>query len=309
MGKRKNKTNRPFWEAYANNADTYIQYYNRLTELAISMFKWNNLPDTVDERYMELCLFSKGQAVFFKDEVIGYLVLPCNILGELSVYGEPVDVMAYSTNNGYTKPLHIGNAEPDGDGVIIHNNMLHTNSMLDVRMFSNRLYNLDRCVDVNANAQKTPVLIKCTQEQLLTLKQVYEKYDGNEPVIWGDKGLNVNDFSVLKTDAPYVADKIYTLKTQYWNEALTYLGISNMNFVKKERLISDEVLRSQGSTMASRYSRLSQREKAAKEINKLFGLNISVEYREDINPAIDEVSNGLQLSGMDMNDSGGGSGG
>ena len=259
--------------AYMNNR-TYMQYYNRLTELALSMFEWKNLPKTVDARYLEMCLFSEGMCVFFEDEVLGYLGLRCMIGGRLNVYQIPTDRKAYATN-GYQKEL-------DGtNSVIIFNNYLHTNSMLDVEMFSKRLYNLDRAIDVNANAQKTPVLIQCDESQRLTMKNLYKQYEGNEPFIFGSKGLDANGLKVLQTGAPYVADKMYELKTQIWNEALTYLGISNINVVKKERMITDEVTRNQGGTVASRYSRLESRRQACKQINEMFGLDIWVEYRED----------------------------
>ena len=118
---------------------------------------------------------------------------------------------------------------------------------------------------------------------------LYKEYDGNAPVILADKTLDIgNVIKSVKTDAPLVADKIYTLKTQLWNEALTALGISNVSFQKKERLISDEVTRSMGGTIASRWSRLEARQKAADEINKMFGLNIEVSFREDYREADDE---------------------
>lgn len=258
--------------AYMNNR-TYLQYYNRLTELAISMFEWQNLPETVDQRFLEMCLFGDGMCVFFQDEVLGYLSLQCMIGGKLNVYRIPMERKAYATN-GYQREL-------DGtNSVIIFNNYLHTNSMLDVEMFSKRLYNLDRAIDVNANAQKTPVLIQCDESQRLTMKNLYKQYEGNEPFIFGSKGLDANGLKVLQTGAPYVADKLYELKTQIWNEALTYLGISNINVVKKERMITDEVTRNQGGTVASRYSRLESRRMACKQINEMFGLNIWVDYRE-----------------------------
>ena len=259
--------------AYMNNR-TYLQYYNRLTELAISMFEWQNLPETVDQRFLEMCLFSDGMCIFFQDEVLGYLGLQCMIGGKLNVYRIPMERRAYATN-GYQREL-------DGtNSVIIFNNYLHTNSMLDVEMFSKRLYNLDRAIDVNANAQKTPVLIQCDESQRLTMKNLYKQYEGNEPFIFGSKGLDANGLKVLQTGAPYVADKLYELKTQIWNEALTYLGISNINVVKKERMITDEVTRNQGGTVASRYSRLESRRQACKQINEMFGLDIWVDYRED----------------------------
>lgn len=268
------KKDRQFWESAALNNSNFKQYYNRLTELSISMFEWKNLPDTVDPRFLELTLFSDGQAVFFYDEDIGYLALQNILGGKLNVYRVPIERRAYAVN-GYQKVLS------DKDSVIIYNNYLHSNSRLDVEMFARRLYNLDRAIDVNANAQKTPVLIQCDETQRLTMVNLYKKFDGNEPVIFGDKNLNPNNVKVLKTDAPYVADKLYQLKTQIWNEALTYLGISNINITKKERLITDEVTRNQGGTIASRYSRLEARREACKAINNMFDLNIWCDYRED----------------------------
>ena len=264
-----------FGESAKLNNLTYTQYVNRLTELSISMFKWDGLPDTVDERYLELHLFLNGSMVYFKDDVIGDLCLDCMPHGQLDVYGNPILRRAYSGYNNYNKLLKYT------DSVIIWNNLMRTNSVLDVQMFARRLYNLDRIIDVNTNAQKTPVLVQGTEKQRLTLLNVYKEYDGNSPVIFGDTNIDLNSLKVLQTGAPYVSDKVYELKTQIWNEALTYLGISNVSFQKKERLISDEVMRSQGGTVASRYSRLTTRQKAAKEINKMFGTSISVDYRED----------------------------
>lgn len=281
MAKKKN--NRMFWESAKLNNATYQQYYNRLTELSTSMFEWKNLPDSVDPRFLELTLFAKGQAVFFKDEELGYLALPVAINGTWNVYNIPKVRRAYATN-GYQNTLN------DKNSVIIFNNYTHTNSMLDVEMFSRRLYNMDRAIDININAQKTPVLIQCSEQQRLTMINLYQKYDGNEPFIFGDSNLDLTGFKVLRTDAPFVADKIRQEKIQTWNEALTYFGISNTNVTKKERLISDEVIRSQGGTIASRYSRLEMRRQACREINKMFEeLDIWCDYRDDFREADDET--------------------
>ena len=244
-------------------------------ELSISMFEWKNLPDTIDPRFMELILFSQGKAVFFEDKELGYLCLRCATGGGFNVYHIPMkrNVIA---DNGYHRRLTIKNS------VLIYNNLLHTNSVADVELFSYRLYDLDRTIDINARAQKTPVLINCSENERQSMLNAYKEFDGNAPVIFGDKEMSKNALQVLSTGAPYVADKLYTLKTQIWNEALTYLGISNVNITKKERLITDEVQRNQGGTIASRYSRLESRKNACKEINKMFGLDIDVDYREDV---------------------------
>lgn len=274
MGNRKREKTL-FGESATVNNLTYMQYLNRLTELSVSMFEWKNLPPTVDARYIELHLFETGSMVYFDDDVIGNLCLDCLPAGRLDVYGNPVLRRAYSGYNNYQKLLKESNS------VIIWNNYLHTNSILEVKMFARRLYNLDRIIDVNANAQKTPVLIQGTEQQRLTLKNLYKEFDGNSPFIFGDKNLDLNSLKCLQTGAPYVCDKLYNLKQMYWNEALTYLGINNTGAQKRERMLAIESSQAQGGTISSRYSRLQSRREAVKKINAMFGTNIEVNYRED----------------------------
>lgn len=274
-----------FETSLRDNMESYYYYIDRLTELSISMFEWQNLPDTVDERFLEMTLFTNGCAVYFNDEVLGNLALPVAINGQWNVYKVPIRRRAYSVNGYQNGDLTIDNS------VMIYNNMIRTNSIRGVRMFARRLWDLDRSIDVNARAQKTPVLLQGTEQQRLTLLNAYKELDGNSPVIMADKDIDLRNgpISCIVTEAPYVADKLYQLKTQIWNEALTYLGISNLNIQKKERLVADEVVRSMGGTIASRYSRLEMRRKAAEQINDMFGTEIEVNYREDYREADDEV--------------------
>lgn len=279
----KKKRDRMFWESAALNNATYRQYYNRLSELSMVMFEWKNLPKTVDPRFLEMVLFSDGQAVFFRDDEVGFVVMRVATNGRFDIYGIPQERRAHACN-GYNLNLTKENS------VIIYNNYMHTNSMLDVEMFSRRLYNIDRAIDVNINAQKTPILIQCSEQQRLTMVNLYKKYDGNEPFIFGDNNLDMGGMKVFTTGAPFVADKLRAEKTQTWNEALTYMGISNTNVTKKERLISDEVIRSQGGTIASRYSRLEMRRQACEAINTMFPeLSVECDYRDDFREADDEV--------------------
>lgn len=279
MGKKKTF----FDESLENNMETFYLYYNRLKEIAISRFKWLNLPDSVDPRYLELCLFENGNALFFKDSEMGYLTLSDVSNGNFDVYGEPLKRRAYSRYNNYQRQLNYKNS------TYIWNNMLRTGNVLEIQSFAKRLYNLDRIIDVNANAQKTPVLVLCDEKERLTMKNLYQQFDGNAPVIFGDKALNVHGVQVLKTDAPFICDKIYELKTQIWNEALTYLGIPNVAYQKRERLVSDEVTRGLGGTLISRKSALTMREEACRKINNMFGLNVEVEFQDCVNSDDSEV--------------------
>lgn len=284
------KTN--FGNSLNLNMRSYGQYLSILRQISISMFEWKNLPPTVDGRYIEQALFYNAGAVYFNDEVMGNLALNVVCQGNFNVYGEPIRRRAYSKYNQYQKEL------TDSDSVVIWNNMDRTPTYPIIELFSQRLYNLDRIIDVNSNAQKTPVLLKCDQKQRLTLLNAFKEMDGNSPVIFADNSFDENSIFCLKTDAPYVCDKIYDLKTNIWNEALTYLGIPSANVMKKERLIKDEVLRGLGGTLANRYSRLSEREHAVKKINNMFGTNIEVTIRDEIdelgqiNTGADNFTNG-----------------
>lgn len=263
---------RPTWESARMNNRTYLDYYYRLTELAINMFEWKYLPPTVDERFLELTLYSTGMAVFFEDEVMGYLALSTMIGGNLDVYRVPRIRTAYAVN-GYNRRLD------ETDSVLIFNNYLRQPSMLAIELYAQRLYELERTIDVNVKAQKTPVLIQGTEQQRLTLKNLYMQYDGNAPFIFGNKSLDVSGIQAINTQAPYVADKLEILKHQIWNEALTYLGIENANQDKRERMITDEVSSNLGAVEAQRYTKLNARRQAADAINRMFGLNIQVDFR------------------------------
>lgn len=269
----KRKEDGQFWESTRLNNATYQYYYRRLFGLSISCFEYDNLPETVDERFMELALFADGNALFFEDPALGYLCLRSANVGPLNVYGIPTQRHAYASN-GY-------NAERDEkNSVIIYDNYERWPIQPAVAMYAYRLYLIERAIDTNVNAQRTPLLIQCDEEERLTFVNLMKQYEGNIPFIFASRGLNVEGVKIFPTDAKYVGKDLQELKQQVWNEALTMIGIANANFVKRERLLSDEVARSMGGVIASRYSRLESRRQAIKQINDMFGLNIEVDFRD-----------------------------
>ena len=219
-----------------NNA-TYIDYLNRLRLLATSLFTWENLDEVAGfgaSRFLEQSLFDNGRACFVKDDELGFMVLKVNPSDKLNIYKLPTRVMAWSI--GYEK-----NYDFD-DVVYIMNNELQLPTSQTINLIAYRLYETERTIDTNLIAQKTPILIEGDTKTILTLKNVYMQYSGNTPFIFGNKQFDIsNKLNVLKTDAPYLIDKLTIHKHELWNEALTYLGIDNANTDKKERLITDEV--------------------------------------------------------------------
>lgn len=259
-----------------NNKICAHDYFLRLVELSLSCFKWENLPETCDPRYLELSLLETGRAVFFREEVTGELMnLRFNTgAGNFDVYGNPTEFEIYGYN-GYTTHRTYKDCVP------VYNNNLRIEGNINLVHYANILYDLDQTILVNANAQKTPVLIVCNENQLMTLRNLYRKYEENVPYIFADKTVKDSEISAVRTDAPYMGDRLWNLKMDYWNEALTFLGIANVSVEKKERLISDEVERTQGGVFLNRQIRLQQRELACEKINKMFGTNISVSFNDE----------------------------
>lgn len=275
--------------ADAFNQLTYNFYYDRLLEMSLSRYEWLNLPDSVDARFLELTLFKNGRALFFEDDVLGMLALPVIINGPFNVYKIPIRRRAFtpgvsSVNETDKSTVSTYHAErTNKDSVICYNNMLHSPSLNMCRMFARRLADIDRTIDVNISAQKTPVLIESDSNTLLSLKNAYKQYEGNFPVIFGKKGI-ADNVKVLMTGAPLVAPALQQLKQTIWNDALESLGIANHGADKKERVNTLEIQANQGGTIASRYSGLIAREQACDAVNKMFGTDIGVRYREEVTP-------------------------
>ena len=262
-----------------NNA-TVIDYADRLQMLAISLFSWEGLDDVFGfgaSRFLEIALYRFGKACFVKDPELGNLVLNAAPSGKLNLYYLPTKINAYST--GYSKQYDF-----DADNfVYIMNNELQKPTVETLSLFARRLYEVERTMDVNLQAQKTPILIEGDKNTLLTLKNVYMNYSGNTPVIYGNKNFDLtNKVNVLRTDAPYLIDKLENYKHELWNDCMTFLGIKNANTSKKERLITSEV--ESNDDLINYYLNCfyKTRKQACDILNEKFGLDIKVTLNKDV---------------------------
>lgn len=265
-----------FWQTQRCNEQTYIDFYNRLVELSINMFEWINLPDTCDERFLELVLLCNGFALFFQDDISNdYLALSTMLGGTMDVYNIPKDRRAYAVGNATYQWIRT-----DADSVIIWNNRLHTNGKLTLEQYAYRLYEIQRAIDVNVKQQKTPIVFKGSEEQMLSLKNAYTKVEENYPVLMADKTFNPEEMIMYHQPAPYVAGDLNELLRSTWNSVYTYLGIESEVVGKKERLVTPEINSNLATVEANRLTKLISRQKACEQINRMFGLNIDVQFRQ-----------------------------
>ena len=284
------------------NDDTYYDYLERLKKIALSMFEWVNLPESMDARYIEWCLYYSGQAALLKNQDDIFINTRACSAGELNIYELPTEINCYSVGysetrkqyDGYDKSIYDGKTgkfkeiDPKDYCIYVLNNQNRYATAWTLELFAYRLYLAQRTADINITVNKLPYIVAVDDNQRLTMENLINQLDENKPAVFGTKELasTIKDsLKALPTNPPFIADKLNEYKKEIWNEALTFLGINNLN-EKKERLITDETNSNNELINLNLQSYLVPRKEACKRFNKLFGLTgdkaIDVKVRSDL---------------------------
>lgn len=296
--KRGKSQNYKFEDSLIVNDATYVDYLNRFRRIALSMFEWVNLPKSMDARYLEQCLYYNGQASLLYDKNYGFINTKCAGSGYVNIYGLPDRFNCFSYGYNSMRKLYTGlnplltegqkENQKNYECILVMNNFDRTPTAGSMELFAWRLYLAQRTCDVNISGQRFPVMIVGDEKQRLMLENLYNQYNGNQPFIFGNKNqLNDDMLKAIKTDSPYVADKITEYKKEIWNEALTYLGINNISVQKKERLTESESNENNELVNLNLQSMLAPRLEACRQFNEKYGLTgtdkeISVRVRSDL---------------------------
>lgn len=307
--KRKNKkvftSSNGFIDNVLINDATYFDYLYRLKKVAISIFEWQNLPSSMNARYLEETLYYDGMAALLKDENLGFINTRCCSNGYINIYGLPNRFNCYSYSFSEYRNLYTGKVVEDNDQdktfnerlketscILVLNNWDRVSTASSIELFAYRLYEAETTAMTNIKSQKTPVMVIVDENQRFMMENLYSQYDGNKPVIFGDKNqLNPNMIKSINTEAPFIADKVMDYKKEIWNECLTFLGINNIMLDKKERLVADEANSNNELINLNLQAALVPRQEAAKQFNELFGLTgtnkeIKVRIRSDLHNII-----------------------
>lgn len=277
-----------FRDAIMMNNQTYIDYLERMKKICLSMFEWQNLPPSMNARFLEMCLFYNGQAALLYDDDYGYINTMAADGGYINIYGLPTEIQCYSHRFNQRRSLYmVDTGEEKGkECILVMNNYERVPTTATISLFAYRLAEAQRTCDVNISSNRFPILITTDQKQYFTLKKMYEEYDGNTPAIFADKNLISPDaLKAMKTDAPFLCNDIMEYKREIWNEFLTFMGIQNLS-EKRERLITGEVDSNNELLNLNLQALLIPRKEACKQFNEKYGLMgdkaIDVRVRSDL---------------------------
>lgn len=262
--------------AQISNNLTFSYFYYKLMLVAKALFEWEGLPNNMESRWIENYLFRDGTCLFYKDPKMGFMVAGLAQQGGINCYNDPTTVLPVAPNYVYE-----GEQLINGDNCyVIRNNDAMLPEFAVVRYYAYKLTNVDRAIDVNIEALKTPTIIKCTDKQRLSLKNAINQRRDNEPVMYIDESLDMNAITTLDLNPPMVFKDLQTHKHMLLNDFFTDIGVDNANMDKRERMVANEIEANNEQVKAFEDVLLRSREEAVKQINRIFGLNISVKRRE-----------------------------
>ncbi len=256
---------------YLNDLQCY-EIMDKVGNLALSRFKWKNLPDTCNERALEATLFFYGKALFFKDENMGFLHTAVELPGPFNVYYESIVRYAYSFN--YHKKYSID------DSVLINANNLRTPDWMIIYNYAPKITNALRSIDVHTETLKRPFLISCEENEKKSVKAALSRIKDNDYAVIGTKFGNNSNIDVLNLNNSCYLDQMWANVKNYYAQMFDSLGIRNNFTSKRERSIVSEIEGTDNPIRHVLQSELYQREQACERINKMFGLNVQVEANQ-----------------------------
>nr|DAX05802.1 MAG TPA: upper collar protein [Caudoviricetes sp.] len=258
-------------EIDAFKVKNYRRIYDYYKMLALNMFTWENLPETMDSRYIENALYEHGLCLVSDDKDLGLISVPCSYGANMNINGESTEVITSGYN--YVKTIKYINND---NCVLIRNNDLAKATRDYIANYAERMLEVEMCIRANINQQKFPWFINATEKTKKSLQLIFDKVENFEPFILANREImGEAPLEVLTMSTPYVADKLNSYKYELEREILSFLSLNN-NFEKKERLLTDEVNSNNDFIHTNAMLMYKVRLQACEQINKKFGLNVRV---------------------------------
>lgn len=252
-----------------------ISYWvNMLFEKAIRIFEWGgDLPFPQKEIEMRLLLY--GYCGYVNDSYVGEMV-SCGGMSTPTQYWDEFKKFTYASATAKGGTRIIGE-----DCVIINNTALRNPLYPMIKRYANLLAHTDVSLKMSlVNLRIKNIISTDSQSTAENYRVMFDKfYNGDVEAILDDGLLKkgnggIDNLALTSSGTLGVMDCIDArneLLRMFYNE----IGV-RYNRDKKERMIESEVENDEQMLLLNINDMLKQRQNACKEINKIFGRNISV---------------------------------
>lgn len=182
---------------------TFDHFVCQLYLLAINRYTWTGLPDTVSARALEQALIFNGSVCFFKDEVMGYLCLPCAKAGSFNIYNIPT-TRYINTASGYH------HRATEKDSAIIFNDQTFRPFMPEIYYFAKKFTMIEKAKDVNTRLQMKPKGIFVNKDNVNSAKHAINEAEDGKPFVLVDDtdGFSADTKGVLDFSVPCILEQL-----------------------------------------------------------------------------------------------------
>ena len=259
--------------------------------MALAQFEWHGLPETCDRLYFEKSLLFNGKAAMGK--VTGtdiWLGLDYIYKGNLDVYGYPTDIRLVPANGQH------GLIEVD-EWQLLFDNMTWASLMPKINLYAKLLWEVHNTYRSNLQQQITPYMVLTTRNESFSVKNLFNRIMGFQPVIEVKNTFDPESIKTLDTRTDFHGTELLENLKVVWAEALSMLGITSET-TKKERLLQNEITIDRQEDLISLNSRLLNRVDFCNKMNKKYGFNLSVNLSSD-NTELNPMPGDLAIQTLD----------
>lgn len=258
------------------------RYFTKyLLQKAMSVFEWD-LPETWNKDYFLYVLYCWGYVAIINTDKFGVIPQGCGLKGYDVFYAPTHAVIANPLLTGILEPrigtqCELLKLQPDFSGI------------LDlVGHYAEQMALASQSVSVNLlNSKLSYVFTAKTKALAESLKKMYDQIASGEPAVVIDSRLkNAADGEETwksfeqNVGGNYIVTNLLADLRKIEAMFDTEIGIPNANTDKRERLIQDEVNANNIETYSKCAMWLENLQDACKRVNDMFGLSISVRWRE-----------------------------
>lgn len=267
------------WQSERYTNAMYQMFKDDIVNLAMTRFKWVNLPETCDARFLEYNLLYQGVATIAhpKAQPDKIVSLQAVSSGKLNMYGMPTSWRALGSANGTDFYCDWTN------GIYIYDNPTRYPIISKINIWARELADIVVTRRINRFHMRMPFLITAPQEKVQDMQNFYGQMVGGEPIVIGYDSLNdVNVTPVFANKSnEFIGDKLDEQYENTWNSIYRMLGIDSLPY-KEERMIEDEVSSQMQPTELSQLGPLGCRRAGLAKFNAIHGTNIQCVFNSDV---------------------------